>query len=279
MRVPVLSRRQVTAAASALAAMPAGLHACSPAGSIADLLVVDLKAAGLNAGTGTTEPVGSYSTITAALAVAPKGATVLVRPGLYRERVFLKSEVSILADRGAVLDWKSDRPYEAALTVDLSVAAAPCRVLVQGLEIRHSSPSIAQNYAVYVPAASAAADGESRIELCECQISSTSGSGVGVEGGDVTLSSCRIADCNNHGALFLGPTARGAMRDCLVERNKLNGVLLRDGAYPTLERNQWVANGQFGLKLVNCRSRQYDANVASKNGKGSVDGECDDFDE
>lgn len=99
---------------------------------------------------------------------------------------------------------------------------------------------------------------------------------MGVEGGDVTLSSCRIADCKNHGALFVGPTARGAMRDCLVERSKLNGVLVRDGAYPTLERNQWVANGQFGLKLVNCRSRQYDANVASKNGKGSVDGECDD---
>ena len=53
-------------------------------------------------------------------------------------------------------------------------------------------------------------------------------------------------------------------------------MLVRDGAYPTLERNQWVANGQFGLKLVNCRSPQYAANVASKNGKGGVDGECDD---
>ena len=67
-------------------------------------------------------------------------------------------------------------------------------------------------------ATQAAADGESRIELRECQISSSSGSGVGVEGGDVTLSSCRIADCKNHGALFVGPTARGAM--CNVWRQK-----------------------------------------------------------
>jgi len=265
-----LTRRQCAASAVTAVAATALPHRATAQGpSLTDAdgrFVVDALA----------EPYGAYSTISAALAVAPKGATVVVRPGLYAERVFLKSEVTILADRGAVLAWKSDRPYEAALTVDLSLAAAPCRVLVQGLEIRHSSPSIAQNYAVYVPAPSAAADGTSHIELRGCQISSASGSGVGVEGGDVTLSSCRIADCKNHGALFVGPTARGAMRDCLVERSKLNGVLVRDGAYPSLERNQWVANGQFGLKLINCRSRQYDANVASKNGKGSVDGECDD---
>ena len=36
---------------------------------------------------------------------------------------------------------------------------------------------------------------------------------------------------------------------------------------------------KFGLKLVDCRSRQYASNVVSKNGKGGVDGECDDVDE
>ena len=65
------------------------------------------------------------------------------------------------------------------------------------------------------------------------------------------------------------------MRDCLVEKSKLNGVLVRDGAYPTLEGNQWIANGQYGLQLVDCRSRQYEKNAASKNGKGGVGGECE----
>ena len=144
-----LTRRQCTASAvitAAVAALPHRANAQEP--SLTDAVgrfVVDPRA----------EP-GAYSTISAALSAAPKGATVVVRPGLYAERVFLKSEVSILGDKGAVLAWKSDRPYEAALTVDLSLAAAPCRVLIQGLEIRHSSPSIAQNYAVYVPAPSAA---------------------------------------------------------------------------------------------------------------------------
>ena len=152
-----LTRRQCTASAviaAAGAALPRRANAqdASPSDTAAARLVVDAQAA---------EPGGAYGTISAALSAAPKGATVLVRPGLYAERLFLKSEVNILADKGAVLAWtnpnpnptptptptpnpdpnqvlawKSDRPYEAALTVDLSVAAAPCRVLVQGLEIR-----------------------------------------------------------------------------------------------------------------------------------------------
>ena len=150
LRAPLaLTRRQCTAStaiAAAVAALPHRANAQGPTlTDAAGRFVVDPRA----------EPGGAYSTISAALSAAPKGATVVVRPGLYAERVFLKSEVSIECDKGAVLAWKSDRPYEAALTVDLSLAAAPCRVLVQGLEIRHSSPSIAQNYAVYVPAPSA----------------------------------------------------------------------------------------------------------------------------
>ena len=35
----------------------------------------------------------------------------------------------------------------------------------------------------------------------------------------MTLSSCRIADCKNHGALFVGPTARGAMHNAGREKS------------------------------------------------------------
>jgi hypothetical protein len=100
--------------------------------------------------------------------------------------------MTMLADPGAVLTWRSDKPYEAALTVDLSTASAECEVLVSGLSVRHFSPSIAQNYAVYVPQPSAAADSTSLIKLHGCDVSSGSGSGIGVEGGDVTISACKV---------------------------------------------------------------------------------------
>ena len=95
-----LTRRQCTASAviaAAGAALPRRANAqdASPSDTAARL-VVDAQAA---------EPGGAYGTISAALSAAPKGATVLVRPGLYAERLFLKSEVNILADKGAVLTW------------------------------------------------------------------------------------------------------------------------------------------------------------------------------
>ena len=109
-----LTRRQCTASAAvAAAAVAASLpHRAIAHGPAPERFVVDSLA----------EPDGAYSyrTISAALSAAPKGATVVVRPGLYTERVFLKSDVSILGDKGAVLSWTSDRPYEVRVRVRVS---------------------------------------------------------------------------------------------------------------------------------------------------------------
>ena len=107
-----LTRRQCTASAAvAAAAVAASLpHRAIAHGPAPERFVVDSRA----------EPGGAYSTISAALLAAPKGATVVVRPGLYTERVFLKSDVSILGDKGAVLSWTSDRPYEVRVRVRVS---------------------------------------------------------------------------------------------------------------------------------------------------------------
>ena len=108
-----LTRRQCTASAAVAAAAVAALpHRAIAHGPAPERFVVDSLA----------EPGGAYSyrTISAALSAAPKGATVVVRPGLYTERVFLKSDVSILGDKGAVLSWTSDRPYEVRVRVRVS---------------------------------------------------------------------------------------------------------------------------------------------------------------
>ena len=109
-----LTRRQCTASAAvAAAAVAASLpHRAIAHGPAPERFVVDSLA----------EPGGAYSTISAALSAAPKGATVVVRPGLYTERVFLKSDVSILGDKGAVLSWTSDRPYEVRVRVRARVS-------------------------------------------------------------------------------------------------------------------------------------------------------------
>ena len=92
------------------------------------------------------------------------------------------------------------------------------------------------------------------------------------------FTTCKVSGCKYHGVAFVGPTARGAVRRCVVEGNQQNGVLLRDGASPTLDANRLTSNGQYGAALLDCRGRYLDSNQASKNGKGAVSGECDDDD-
>ena len=101
--------------------------------------------------------------------------------------------------------------------------------------------------------------------------------GVGVESGNVTVSSCTIHDCKNHGVLYVGSSATGRVERCVVENCKLNGLLLRDGASPVLSNTLLKGNGQYGAALIDCRA-QYLANDEKGNAKGAVKGECDDDD-
>ena len=275
---PLYPRRHVMAAA-AIAAVP---HPSGAASSLTDAegrFVVDPQKAANGLLDPLAEPEGAYSTISSALAVAPADATVIVRPGTYAERgLTISRGVRLIADAGAVLDFKAANPNEPALCVDLSGASAPSSVLISGLRIKHFSPYFSQNYGVYVPRPAATADGSTRIELQGCEVSSSSGTGIGVEGGELVLTDCKITSCKYHGVAFVGPTARGAVRRCVIENCKLNGVLLREGASPTLEANRLLGNGQYGAALLDCRGRYLESNQASGNGKGAVSGECDEGD-
>ena len=89
-----------------------------------------------------------------------------------------------------------------------------------------------------------------------CDISSRSGSGVGVEGTSTTphLARCRVHDCRNHGvALFGGLDGAagggGTMQGCTVVNNGLAGVLVRSGAMPLLQGNSIKGNKGWGISI------------------------------
>ena len=179
-----LHRSHFPATPPSLLPSPLPLHtalAAPPRTSLTDRsgnYVVDIQKAAAGLEDPLAEPEGAFSTISAALAVAPAGSTVLVRAGTYTERVFVtRPGIQLLAEPGAVVAWRSDKPYEAALTVDLSEAASGGSVTISGLTVRHSSPSIAQNYAVYVPPPSRAASA-TKVELRDLDVSSSSGDGA-----------------------------------------------------------------------------------------------------
>ena len=216
---------------------------------------------------------GTFATIGEALEAAAPGARIAVGAGTYRETCTIRKPVQLVAAPGArpVVELVSDRPYQHALTIDVATDAVG-EVLVQGFELRHTSPSIAQNYAVY--SASTTARGV-KVVLRDLDITSSSGTGVGVEGGEVDLLDSRIRGCKGHGLAFLGERTRGVVRGCTVAKCKLNGALVRDGAAPQLDANVFEANGLFGVSQIDCAGGLGEGNTFRGNGKGAVFGECD----
>ena len=120
--------------------------------------------------------------ISAALAAASSGTVIYIAPGYYPERLVVTvPNITLISskDLAAELEWSTDDPYEASIE-----CTAP-GLRVDGLKIRHASPSIASNYGVLV------SSGSLRMERCD--LSSATGSALGLEGGSLELFKCRLS--------------------------------------------------------------------------------------
>ncbi len=189
-------------------------------------------------------PSRAYGSVAAALDAAPAGATIRVEAGYYGERLVIAKAVTIEAAAGAegrvVIEHQTELPYEATVQVD-----AP-GVALRGLKLRHASPSVASDYCVLIRGGA---------ELERCDISSATGSGLGVEGGVVTATACKLSGNKLHGAALYGDLAGEAAGDCVLsacqlEENGACGALVRDGASAALRSCTLGRNGAFGLEVV-----------------------------
>lgn len=59
------------------------------------------------------------------------------------------------------------------------------------------------------------------------------------------------------------------MTDCLITGNKLNGVLVKDGAELVARSNSIEDNGGYGVQLSDC-SAKVQGNTVRKNKLGSI---------
>lgn len=222
------------------------------------------QAAGFKAGPSQLQ-VGSdcaYQTISQALLSAKDDDVILVAAGMYKERLVIQKRVTIAAVKNSsvTVSWQTTRPYESVLECKGAIGA-----VVRDLNIRHRSPSVANNYAVFLQG--------SDLVMENCNVSSTTGSGIGIEGGDPLISNTLVRDCARHGvAIFAelgGSEGGGTVRDCYLNANKGDGLLVRDGAAPVVISCIISANSGFGASLKGCGG-VYQDNSFGNNGKGSI---------
>jgi len=156
----------------------------------------------------------------------------------------------------ATLTHETQHPYESTV----SVSAPRCRVL--GLTIRHSSPSVANNYAVHVveeAAAAAAAGSDSSFVISDCDVASSSGTALGLDA-PARVSCSRLSSSSRFGAAVFAPgPPRTTFQKCELaggggkgSKGDVNGgsggLLVRGGG---VEIEECCFSGEpFAMKLV-----------------------------
>ncbi|XVU26719.1 right-handed parallel beta-helix repeat-containing protein [Actinoplanes sp. CA-054009] len=186
-----------------------------------------------------TEP-GCESSISAALAVAGPGATIVVQPGVYREQLHLAGEVTVVAEDG-----------RGTVTVDggdgVAAYAAGGSPVLRGLVLVGGGPDLP---AVQVGRGAATfADCEvrahgvvavhapgGRLEMTDCVVVNPAGAGVLVEKtGQAALTGCTLREIGASALVATGG-ADPVLRACTITDVRGSAVLSTRGGRGTLQR-------------------------------------------
>jgi Right handed beta helix region len=166
--------------------------------------------------------------------------------GTYSERIVLRSSIILEAEPGASvnLKWSTSEPYQSSIEV-----VSGARASVRGFTILHSSPSVANNYAVYVKS-------RAQLDLTDCDINSATGSGVGVDGGSVAVVDSYVHDCARNGLIVAGDL-EGGMGTARIQRsrivyNRSDGIIALDGSHVQLQSTSVCRNEKAGMDVRVC---------------------------
>jgi hypothetical protein len=204
----------------------------------------------------------TFPSVTAALAsLSARGdaspASIRLSPGVYAERVVVPASlagdlliepVAGAAPGSVTLEHRTGSPYEA--TVENQMPASRGAVTLRSVNVRHASPSVANNYAAFATPGSS-------LTLEACDVRSDTGSGVAAEGATLAVRNCSVCGCKTHGVAvygdLLGEFGSGEIAGCVVADNGGDGVLLRQGARGDVRGNTITGNGGFSVELVDVR--------------------------
>lgn len=176
-----------------------------------------------------------FRTIGDAIAKAPDGAIIRVRPGLYRESLSLKRTVELVGD-GDASEIVVENTTGKVLLMQADYAA------LRNLTFRLRASGNVKDYCIEVT--------KGRLMLEDCDITSSSLACMGVHNAEseVIVRRCRIHDGNESGIYFYD-NATGIVEDCSIHGNALAGVAITRGANP-LVRNCRMYDGKQNAIFV-----------------------------
>ena len=161
-----------------------------------------------------TEP-GCESTISAALAVAAPGATVVVQPGVYREQLHVSGDVTVVAEDG-----------RGTVTVDggdgVAVFAAGGSPVLRGLVLAGGGPELP---AVQV--------GRGLVTLADCEVKARGVVAVHAPGGRLEMTDCVVRNPAGAG-LLVEKSGQASVTGSTLREIGASALVTTGGADPLL---------------------------------------------
>jgi F-box protein 11 len=178
---------------------------------------------------------GQFKTLGEALRLAPAGARILVRGGVYRESLVLERSVEVM-------------PSEPGDQVVLESPAGPCltlqagQALVRGLSLRVKDGVDGVDYTVVIT------QGKAVLEGCEIGAGDTGCVRIAGAQAAPVLRRCAIRKGSEQGVLLEG-RAHATFEDCPLSGGGL-GMLVSEGSEATLRNCQLFENENGGIQFT-----------------------------
>ena len=207
-------------------------------------------------------------TINEALSIASEGSTLLIAGGTYKESLVISTKKLTLEawPPGAqvLIEVSTQEPYIHCL--DISSDAT-----VKGLTFKHSSKSVANNYAILV-------QGSATLTLVDSTVSSSSGSGIGIEGGAL-IQNCQVTNCKSHGIAIFSPIEEEGLSspshstrilNCTISGNNKCGILSKAEDLLLSVSDCTLLDNGIGINLESIGGSSISGNKISDNRDGAV---------
>jgi F-box protein 11 len=178
---------------------------------------------------------GQYKTISDAVLNAKPNTRILVRPGVYKERVVIDKPLEIQGDRnGTDQEIIIENTGEACIVMQAGRAAIR-GVTLRGLRgltgaiVRFLNVNVSQEPCVEIS--------RGQLVLEDCDITSEVVAGVGVRTRDAEaiIRRCIIHNCDANGIWFIDH-ATGTVEDSEIYGTSWTGIRVESGATPTFRR-------------------------------------------
>jgi tetratricopeptide (TPR) repeat protein len=182
-----------------------------------------------------------YPSLSSAVSSAPAGSEILVDAGTYAEPIIIRKPLTIRAICETPNEDSAIRVTDRKMALIHVDCTHGVRVETTGLVRLHGFVIIAAFHAVYAINAN--------LIMENCFLKSTTGPGLAVNSGSVSMAHCSVADCSMGTGILVSRGGTLETHKVHLTRNAATGLEIREAASARISETTIYGNGQQGILL------------------------------